>query len=40
MAIKVTNLATNQIREAQTDAAGSYSMPFLATGDYLVIATH
>ena len=39
VAIKVTNLATNQIREAQTDAAGSYSMPFLAAGDYLVMAT-
>jgi hypothetical protein len=39
VAIKVTNLATNQTREAQTDSAGGYSIPFLAAGDYLVTVT-
>lgn len=37
--IKATNLATNQTREAETDSAGSYSLPFLAAGDYVVVAS-
>ncbi|MGI8992051.1 MAG: carboxypeptidase regulatory-like domain-containing protein [Bryobacteraceae bacterium] len=37
--IRATNLATNTFREIQTDAAGSYSIPFLPAGDYTVTAT-
>ena len=36
--IRATNLSTNAIREAKTDAAGNYSIPFLPTGDYKVSA--
>ena len=36
VAIKATNLGTNQTREAVTDAAGTYSIPFLPAGDYKV----
>ncbi|MDQ2901716.1 MAG: TonB-dependent receptor, partial [Acidobacteriota bacterium] len=39
VSIRATNLATNTFREIQTDAAGSYSIPFLPAGDYTVTAT-
>ncbi|MDQ6708736.1 MAG: TonB-dependent receptor [Acidobacteriota bacterium] len=38
VSIRATNLATNTFREIQTDAAGSYSIPFLPAGDYTVTA--
>ncbi len=38
--IKATNLSTNTSREATTDSAGNYSLPFLTAGDYKVTARH
>src|SRR5215203_1538862 len=37
--VRVTNLATNVTREAESDQNGSYSIPFLTVGDYSVTAT-
>ncbi len=37
--IKAINLGTNTSRETQSDAAGSYSLPFLPAGDYAVTAS-
>ncbi|MEJ7608986.1 MAG: TonB-dependent receptor [Bryobacteraceae bacterium] len=34
--VRVTNLATNAVREAKTDASGGYSLVFLPAGDYSV----
>jgi hypothetical protein len=34
--VRVTSLSTNTVREAKTDAAGNYSIPFLQAGDYKV----
>ncbi len=39
VAIKATNLATNQSRDSKTDGSGSFSIPFLPAGDYTVTAT-
>jgi hypothetical protein len=36
--VRVTDLTTNTVREAKTDQAGSYSMPFLPAGEYSVTA--
>jgi len=38
--IKVTNVATNIKREATTDQAGNYSIPYLPAGNYQVTLTH
>ena len=37
--IRATNFATNVEREAKTDSAGSYNLPFLTVGDYSVTAS-
>lgn len=37
--VRATHLATNAFREAQTDASGTYSIPFLAAGAYTLTAT-
>ena len=37
--VRVINLATNAAREATTDSAGTYSLPFLAAGTYRVTVT-
>src|SRR5438876_5414146 len=37
--VKVTNLATNAVREARTSDSGDYTLPFLPAGDYSVVAT-
>src|SRR5260370_30281990 len=37
--VRVSNLATNIKREAVTDQAGNYSIPYLPAGNYLVTAT-
>src|SRR5947209_19549257 len=37
--IRVVNLDTNTAREAQTDASGAYSLPFLPAGDYTITAS-
>src|SRR3954471_8945511 len=37
--VRVTNLATNVTREAESDQTGSYNIPFLTVGDYSVTAT-
>src|SRR5690348_18470236 len=37
--IRATNLATNVEREAKTDSAGTYNLPFLTVGDYSVTAS-
>jgi hypothetical protein len=37
--VRVTNLATNTSRETRTDAAGSYSIPFIPAGDYTLTAS-
>jgi hypothetical protein len=37
--VRATSLSTNTVREAKTDAAGNYSIPFLQAGDYKVTAT-
>src|SRR5438552_601693 len=39
VAVRAANLSTNAAREAQTDAAGNYSIPFLTAGDYKVTAS-
>src|SRR5437764_8087802 len=36
--IRTTNLSTNGTREARTDSAGNYSIPFLTAGDYKISA--
>lgn len=36
--VKVTNLATNQVRQVPTSSSGAYSIPFLAPGNYKVEA--
>ena len=36
--ITVTNLATNGVRETKSDETGSYTLPFLPTGEYSVMA--
>ena len=38
VAITVTNLATNGVRETKSDETGSYTLPFLPTGEYSVMA--
>jgi Carboxypeptidase regulatory-like domain/TonB dependent receptor-like, beta-barrel len=38
--IRVSNLATNIKREATTDQAGNYSIPYLPAGNYHVSLTH
>ena len=37
--VRTTNLSTNAVREAKTDEAGHYTIPFLPAGDYKVTAT-
>jgi hypothetical protein len=37
--VKATNLATGAVREATTDGAGNYSIPFLPAGAYKVTAS-
>jgi hypothetical protein len=37
--VRTTSLSTNAVREAVTDADGSYSMPFLQAGEYKVVAS-
>src|SRR5258706_6666507 len=37
--VRATNLSTNGFREARTDSAGNYSIPFLTAGDYKISAT-
>jgi Carboxypeptidase regulatory-like domain/TonB dependent receptor len=39
VAVRATNLATNQSRDSKTDTSGSFSIPFLPAGDYTVTAT-
>ena len=38
--VRATNLSTNTVREATTDPAGNYSLPFLTAGEYKVTAGH
>jgi hypothetical protein len=38
VAVKVINTATNASRIAQTDASGTYTIPFLAAGAYRITA--
>jgi hypothetical protein len=38
--IQVTNLSTNIKREASTDSAGTYSIPYLPAGSYRITVTH
>lgn len=40
VSVKATNLATNAVRETQTDQTGTYSMPSLTAGDYRLTAAH
>ena len=37
--VRITNLATNTVRETKTDTSGAYSVPFLPAGEYTVTAT-
>ena len=37
--IRAINLATNAVREASSDGAGTYSLPFLTAGNYRVTVT-
>ena len=39
VAVKATNLATNAVRDATSDASGNYTIPFLPAGDYSVTAS-
>src|SRR5712672_1707590 len=38
--VRASNLATNIKREATTDQAGNYSIPYLPAGNYHVTVTH
>jgi hypothetical protein len=38
--VSASNLATNFKREATTDQAGSYAIPYLPAGNYHVTASH
>src|SRR5438876_296415 len=40
VSVRASNLATNLKREATTDQAGNYSIPYLPAGNYQVTATH
>ncbi len=37
--VRATSLSTNAVREVTTDSGGSYTIPFLPSGDYKVTAT-
>src|SRR5882672_6991995 len=37
--IRATNIATGIVRDTKSDNGGSYSLPFLAAGEYRVAAT-
>ena len=38
--VTATNLATNVARESKTDESGSFTIPFLPSGDYSVTAVN
>ncbi|MFN7933775.1 MAG: TonB-dependent receptor [Bryobacteraceae bacterium] len=39
VAVKLKNVATNVVRETETDASGNYSLPFLTAGRFTLSAT-